>query len=62
MEYILTNTLVANYSVDTSGDRPVETIRLNFTKLEVKYIPHDEQHNPLSPMIASYDLTTTVAA
>ena len=62
VEYILTNTLVSNYSVDTSGDRPVETIRLNFTKMEVKYIPHDENHSPLSPMIASYDLSTTRAA
>ncbi|MEM7526984.1 MAG: type VI secretion system tube protein Hcp [Pseudomonadota bacterium] len=62
VEYKLTNTLVANYSVDTTGDRPVETIRLNFTKMEVKYIPHDENHAPLSPMIASYDLSTTRAA
>ncbi|MEM7497546.1 MAG: type VI secretion system tube protein Hcp [Pseudomonadota bacterium] len=62
VEYKLTNTLVANYSVDTTGDRPVETIRLNFTKMEVKYIPHDENHSPLSPMIASYDLATTRAA
>ncbi|MFV0334221.1 MAG: Hcp family type VI secretion system effector [Tropicimonas sp.] len=62
IEYKLTNTLVSNYSVDTSGDRPVETIRLNFTKMEVKYIPHDDQHNAKSPMIASYDLSTTKAS
>lgn len=62
VEYKLTNTLVSNYSVDTSGDRPVETIRLNFTRMEIKYIPHDENHAPQSPMIASYDLTTTRAA
>lgn len=60
--YTLTNTLIANYSVDTSGDRPVETVRLNFTKMEVKYTPYDEMNNPKSPMIASYDLTTTKAA
>lgn len=62
IQYTLTNTLLANYSVDTSGDRPVETIRLNFTKMEVKYTPYDEMNNPKSPMIASYDLTTTRAA
>ena len=62
IEYKLTNTLVANYSIDSSGDRPVETIRLNFTKMEVKYIPHDENHKPLSPMIATYDLSTTKAS
>lgn len=62
IEYTLTNTLVSNYSVDSSGDRPIETIRLNFTKMEVKYIPRSDDHTPLSPMIASYDLSTTKAA
>ncbi|QBF32468.1 type VI secretion system tube protein Hcp [Thalassococcus sp. S3] len=62
VEYKLTNTLIAEYSVSTAGDRPMETIRLNFTKMEVKYIPHDENHSPMSPMIASYDLKTTLAA
>jgi type VI secretion system secreted protein Hcp len=62
IEYKLTNTLVANYSVDSNGDRPVETIRLNFTKMEVKYIPYDENHKAKSPMISSYDLSTTRAA
>jgi type VI secretion system secreted protein Hcp len=62
IEYTLTNTLIANYSVDSSGDRPMETIRLNFTKMDVKYTPYDDTHNPQSPMIASYDLATTKAA
>ncbi len=62
IEYNLTNTLIANYSVDSSGDRPVETIKLNFTKIEVKYTPYDENNTAKSPMIASYDLSTTKAA
>jgi len=33
IQYLLTNTLIASYSVDSSGDRPVETIKLNFTKM-----------------------------
>jgi type VI secretion system secreted protein Hcp len=61
IEYILTNTLIANYSIDSNGDRPVETIRLNFTKMQVKYTPYDQNNNPQSPMIASYDLATTTA-
>ncbi|PZO75710.1 MAG: Hcp1 family type VI secretion system effector [Mesorhizobium amorphae] len=62
IEYTMTNTLIANYSIDSNGDRPLETIRLNFTKLEVKYIPYDDNNTPQSPMIASYDLSTTKAA
>ncbi|WEX08235.1 type VI secretion system tube protein Hcp [Chelativorans sp. AA-79] len=61
IEYTLTNTLIASYSVDSTGDRPIETIKLNFTKMEVKYTPYDDNHAPQSPMIASYDLATTKA-
>ncbi len=61
IEYILTNTLIASYTVDSSGDRPLETLKLNFTKLELKYIPYDDTNRPQSPMIASYDLATTRA-
>jgi type VI secretion system secreted protein Hcp len=62
VEYNLENTLIASYSIDSNGDRPVETIKLNFTKIEVKYTPYDDQNNSQSPMIASYDLATTKAA
>jgi len=62
IEYQLTNTLIASYSIDSNGDRPLETVKLNFTKMEVKYIPFDDNHTPQSPMIASYDLATTKAA
>lgn len=61
IEYTLNNTLIASYAVDSNGDRPIETIRLNFTKMEVKYTPYDDKHSPQSPMIASYDLATTKA-
>ena len=53
---------MANDSIDSSGDRPIETIRLNFTKIEVKYTPYDDAHKPMSPMIASYDLAATRSA
>ncbi|MDT3376343.1 Hcp family type VI secretion system effector [Labrys portucalensis] len=62
IEYTLTNTLLANYSVDSNGDRPVETIRLNFTKMQVKYTPYNEDNTSGSPTIATYDLATTKAA
>jgi type VI secretion system secreted protein Hcp len=62
VEYALENTLLASYSIDSNGDRPIETIKLNFTKIEVKYTPYDDQTSPQSPMIASYDLATSKAA
>ena len=61
MTYTLTNALVSGYSVSTGGDRPVENVSLNFTKIEMKYIPYDNKNNPMSPLPASYDMTTTTA-
>lgn len=62
IEYKLHNALVASYTVSSTGDRPVEQVTLNFTKMEVKYTPYDENNTPKSPMIASYDLSTARAA
>ena len=62
IEYTMQNTLISNYSVGSDGDRPIETVTLNFTKLDVKYIPYDDKHQPQSPMVGSYDIASTKAA
>ena len=62
LEFTLTNVLVSGYTLATTGDRPEETIVLNFTKVEMKYTPYDASHQAQSPVIASYDLATTQAA
>ena len=61
LEFTLTNTLISSYTIHSTNDRPEEQIVLNFTKVEMKYTPYDSQHNPQSPVIASYDLATTKA-
>jgi type VI secretion system secreted protein Hcp len=50
LRYILTNTAVSGYSVSTGGDRPSESLSLNFTKIEIKYtsLSVDEDGNPAS--------------
>lgn len=58
-EYTLTNTLVSAYSMSTGGDRPSESISLNFTKIEFKYTPYDDKHKAGSPIAVGYDLSTT---
>ncbi|MDE1150605.1 MAG: type VI secretion system tube protein Hcp [Azospirillaceae bacterium] len=62
IEFNLTNTLISSYNISASADRPEEQVVLNFTKVEMKYTPYDSQHNPQSPIIASYDLATTKSA
>lgn len=58
MQYTLTGTGVSSYSIAGGGeDRPIETMTLNFDKIEFKYnaIGDDLTGNP---EIVSYDLAT----
>lgn len=57
MSYELENSLISGYSVSTGGDRPSESVSLNFTKLVMKYTPYDNKHNPGSPIPAGYDVS-----
>jgi len=55
--YTLTNALVSGYSVSTGGDRPSESISLNFTKLEFKYIPSLQENKQGTPVTVAFDLS-----
>lgn len=59
VEYTLTNALISGYSVSTGGDRPVESISINFTKIEYKLTPYDAKNTAGTPVTVSYDLATT---
>lgn len=63
MQYSLTNVIVSSYSVNitSAADErlsPCEKIKLNFDKIEMKFTPYDEKHNPGSPIPAGYDLVS----
>lgn len=58
IQYILTNAIVASYTVGSSGDRPTESITLNFTKMDITYTPYDETNTPSSALRASFDVAT----
>ena len=58
MEYKLTNVMISGYSVSSGGDRPMESLSLNFTKIEMNYIPYDDKHAAGSPVRSGYDLAT----
>ncbi|MGH7068154.1 MAG: Hcp family type VI secretion system effector [Acetobacteraceae bacterium] len=59
VQYILTNTALSGYSLSSGGDRPSESLSLNFTKIEIKYtsLAVDESGNPAS---TNYNLATQV--
>ena len=57
MAYELENSLISSYSVSSGGDRPMENVSFNFTKMVMKYTPYDNKHNPGSPIPAGYDVS-----
>ena len=60
MEYTLTNVLFSGYSIQAAGgdSQPSESITLNFTKIEAKYIPAGPDTKAASPIPVGYDLET----
>jgi type VI secretion system secreted protein Hcp len=56
----LTNTLISGYSFSSGGERPSESISLNFTKIEVIYQGFDDQHkvDTTKKQTFIYDLAT----
>jgi type VI secretion system secreted protein Hcp len=56
MEYILSNVLVSGFSTNSSGGRPVESVRLNFTKIEYNYTAKDDKNKTTDAPKTSWDL------
>jgi type VI secretion system secreted protein Hcp len=56
----LTNAMISSYSMSSGGDRPSESLSINFTKIEYTYQGYDDQHKADSAKKKSfmYDLTT----
>ena len=61
-EYTLTNALVSSYSMSSGGDRPAESLSISFTKLEFKFTPYDTKNKAGTPIVVSYDISTTKSA
>lgn len=59
VEYKLSNALISGYSVSSGGDRPSESISINFTKIQYKFIPYDDKNKAGTPVTVSYDLAST---
>jgi type VI secretion system secreted protein Hcp len=55
-KYILTNALISGYSVSTGGDRPSESVSLNFTKFDSEYINIDDKFATKSTGHVIYDI------
>ncbi|MGH7160314.1 MAG: Hcp family type VI secretion system effector [Acetobacteraceae bacterium] len=53
--FTLSNTALSGYSIASNGDRPLESLTLNFTKVGIKYTSLNMSLDG-SPTITTYDL------
>jgi type VI secretion system secreted protein Hcp len=56
LQYELDNTLVSGWSQSSGGDRPSESLTLNFTKISFTYTPSGPTNTSNSPDTPTYDL------
>lgn len=60
--YKLTNCLISGYSLSSGGDRPSESISINFTKIEYLYKEYDSKNAVTDSPRVMYDLATAVTS
>jgi len=58
IEFILTGTMISGFSMSSGGDRPTESLSLNFIKVESNHTPMGALNEDATPDRASYDLAT----
>jgi type VI secretion system secreted protein Hcp len=58
LELTLEEALISSFSVSSGGDRPMESLSINFTKIEYKATPYDEKGKAGSPATSTYNLAT----
>lgn len=56
-KYILEGVMISGYSLSSGGDRPSESLSLNFTKFDSEYIKLDDKFKPTTTGHYIYDLT-----
>ncbi len=54
----LTDVLISSVQTSGGGDVPSETLSLNFTKIEWRYVPKKADGSPDTPVVATWDLSS----
>jgi type VI secretion system secreted protein Hcp len=57
-QYKLEDVMISGYSLSSGGERPSESISLNFTKVEFKMTPYNDKNEAGTPVTVNYDLAT----
>ena len=56
LSYTLNNTLISGYSTSSGGDRPMESVSLNFTKIQCRDVSLGAKNEDGAPATVGYDL------
>lgn len=59
-KYVLSDTLVSGYSISSGGDRPSESLSLNFAKVDSEYLNIDDKFAAKTTGHVVYDLAKSV--
>ncbi|WP_421988704.1 Hcp family type VI secretion system effector [Roseococcus sp.] len=59
-KYILTDTLISGYSISSGGDRPSESLSLNFAKVDSEYLKIDDKFASTTTGHVIYDIGKSV--
>lgn len=63
IQYVLHNALLSNYQVrckQKNNKRPLERISISFTKLEMRYIPYNEDGIAVAPISVGFDTAQNI--
>jgi type VI secretion system secreted protein Hcp len=55
-KYVLDNAMISGYSISSGGDRPSESISLNFTKVDSEYMKIDSKFKATTTGHVIYDI------
>ena len=61
LEVTLENVIISSFSQSSGGEKPVESVSLNYSKIEISHQLRDEKGTP-KPKRVSYDLKPNKAA
>lgn len=56
LSYKLSNTMISGYSLSSAGDRPLESLSLNFTKIRMTDVGLGAKNENEQPATVGYDL------
>jgi type VI secretion system secreted protein Hcp len=60
LSFQLSNVVISRHSISSGGDRPTESLSINYTKVEFKEIPAAPDGSPGTPVISCVDTTGQV--